>query len=42
MSGIDATFVSDAEKQMLRRKFVNWKESVGSRWIKRRNGFEIR
>ncbi|KAG0647202.1 Adenosine deaminase [Hyphodiscus hymeniophilus] len=34
MSGVDATFVSDAEKKALRSKFVEWKEGPGSRWIK--------
>ena len=34
MSGIDATFVGDAEKQVLSRKFRDWKEGIGSRWVK--------
>jgi adenosine deaminase len=34
MSGIDATFVSDFEKEALSRRFLDWKEYVGRRWIK--------
>ena len=33
-SGIDATFVEDTEKEELRRKFRDWREGIGSRWIK--------
>jgi adenosine deaminase len=33
-SGIDATFVGEAEKEGLRKKFRDWREGIGCQWIK--------